>query len=159
MHYCPFCEAELADHAVFCSQCGRILSATTTIDEARDKRRSLPVRDIEEQDTLVVRSLLATRDIEEQDTLVVRSLLTTRDIEEQDILVVRNHLATRDIEPLDVSSNSSFVSTSYHKVLGHLPMPAQRAIAVMLNRARDPKPEEFPAVQTSQQKADGSQAI
>src|SRR5438067_298299 len=141
MHYCPFCEAELADYTVSCNQCKRVLSATTTIDEGGEKRCSLAVEDIEQQDTVVVCSPLAVRDIEQQDTLVVRS--------QEAVGEKGRSLAVDDVQPLTVSMDSSLVSTLYHKILGHLPMPMQRVIAAVLSRARDPKPEVFPTSHTS----------
>src|SRR6266571_612329 len=59
LQYCPSCKTELPDNARFCRHCGLVLSATTTIDGAREKRRSPPVDDIEQQDSRVVRSHLA----------------------------------------------------------------------------------------------------
>src|SRR6266496_1476238 len=103
MHYCPFCEAEPADHAVFCSRCGGVLSTTVTIDEAGDKRCNLVAADdMEQQDTLVVRSLVAADDMEQQDTLVVRSLVAAG--------AKRRSPSSDDVQPLAFSTNSSLVS-------------------------------------------------
>ncbi len=144
MQYCPSCEAELADHAVFCSRCGGLLSATVAVDEARDKRRSLVAADdIEQQDTLVVRSLVAANDIEQQDTLVVHSLVAAGD--------KRHSPSSVDVQPLAVSINNSLLSTLYHKVLGNLPTLMQHVFAAVLTRAQDPKAEELPTSRTSHQ--------
>src|SRR6266568_4894031 len=111
MHYCPFCEAEPADHAVFCSRCGGVLSTTVTIDEAGDKRCNLVAADdMEQQDTLVVRSLVAADDMEQQDTLVVRSLVAADDREQQDTLVVHSLVAADDREQQDTLVVHSLVA-------------------------------------------------
>lgn len=126
MHYCPFCEAELADHAIFCSRCGRVLSATTTISKAGSKRRPLPKDDIERQDTLPIRNLQVVED---------KGRFPLRD----------------DVQPLAVSTNKSLAFTLYHRVLGNLPTRMQYIISAVLTRAQDPKAEDPPTSRTGRQ--------
>jgi len=159
MHYCSFCETELSDHALFCSQCGYALNAPNTIDEVKDKKCSPSEDGVQQVDTVVVRNLLAGR--------YKRPSPATDGVPQEDAIVVRRQEAapdkrpstSGDVQPPDVSITSSRISTAYDKVLGHLPMPAKRAITEVLNRARDPKPEEVSTSQTSHPIADGSQAI
>jgi len=64
-----------------------------------------------------------------------------------------------DVQPRDAPPIGSRISTSYYKVLGKLPMPAQHLIAAILVRTQDPEAEVSPTSHLSNQKADGSQAV
>lgn len=64
-----------------------------------------------------------------------------------------------DVQPRDVPTIGSRVSTSYYKVLGKLPMPAQHLIAAILVRTQDPEAEVSPTSHLSNQKAEASQVI
>src|SRR6266480_4146038 len=160
MRYCPACEAELANHAHFCSRCGYALEATIIINRATNRshflslgERSLNVSTVDcdistllhkvpDGEILIQYCPACEAELTTSAHFCSRCghALTATNIVDGATNVGQSPQA--DVQIPDVSITAPRMSVLYYKILGKLPLPVQRVIAALLSRARDPKPEE-----------------
>src|SRR5256885_1236300 len=157
MQDCPSCRIELPDNAYFCSHCGHVLDATTTVIRAANKRQ-FPPSGVQPLDgstitTLSRKVLDGGTDIQccpsceaelpgngrfcSQCGYALEATTTVGGVTNE------GQVPPTGVQPLDGSTIGSRISALSYKVLGKLPMPVQHVIAAVLTRAQDPKPEEF----------------